>query len=88
VCSRSDHGAPAASTEPDTDPLLTWDTAHCSKTGPSVPPPRSRPIEIALMTPDQWANPAAERRVTGAWIHRPGGLEVSDHAPVVLDLEE
>jgi len=33
------------------------------------------------------ANPAAERRITGAWIHRPGGLEVSDHAPVVLDLE-
>lgn len=33
------------------------------------------------------ANPAAAARVVGVSVHRAGGLEVSDHAPVVLDLD-
>jgi exodeoxyribonuclease-3 len=32
------------------------------------------------------ANPAAAARLAGAEVHREGGLEVSDHAPVTLDL--
>jgi exodeoxyribonuclease III len=31
-------------------------------------------------------NAAAAARCTGASIHKPGGMEVSDHAPVVIDL--
>ncbi|MCH2147943.1 MAG: exodeoxyribonuclease III [Phycisphaerales bacterium] len=33
------------------------------------------------------ANAAASRRVTDAFVDREAGLEVSDHAPVVIDLE-
>ncbi len=33
------------------------------------------------------ANPAAAAKVTGAGVHRPGGLTVSDHAPIWVDLD-
>jgi exodeoxyribonuclease-3 len=33
------------------------------------------------------ANAAASARVTGASVHKEGGMTVSDHAPVVLDLD-
>ncbi|MFT4623023.1 MAG: exodeoxyribonuclease-3 [Myxococcota bacterium] len=31
-------------------------------------------------------NAAAAARLRNAWVHRPGGLDTSDHAPVVVDL--
>ena len=33
-------------------------------------------------------NAAANERITSAFVHRPGGLDVSDHAPVVIDLQD